>query len=156
MFLSEPTHMYLLKRSKSEGLLLAFKHRAITACSVGALPSDTGVNVQRVNFNYLGATALERLGRFYNVPEAHYGCPLDELAYAVATAFMREVPFSALGPSICKRISKSGSVHRSAVLLPKAGNCMPDTGVWSLCVDCSAKVLWRQLTGVWLAAEGCR
>ena len=60
--------------------------------------------MQRVNFNYLGATALERLGRFYNVPEAHYGCPLDELAYAVATAFMREVPSSAPRPIICKVI----------------------------------------------------
>ena len=96
--------MYMLKRSKSERLLSALTHRATTACNVGALPSNNGVNVQRVNFNYLGATALERLGRFYNVPEAHYGCPLDELAYAVATAFMREVPFLALASLICKQV----------------------------------------------------
>ena len=46
-----------------------------------------------MNFSYLDAAALKRLGRFYNVPEAEaqYGCSLDELAYAVACAFTREV-----------------------------------------------------------------
>ena len=47
-----------------------------------------------MNFSYLDAAALKRLGRFYNVPEAQYGCSVDELAYAVASAFMREVGFS--------------------------------------------------------------
>ena len=102
--LCELIRVYMLKQSKSERLLSALTHQATTACNVGALPSNNGVNVQRVNFNYLGATALERLGRFYNVPEAHYGCPLDELAYAVATAFMREVPSPALAPLICIQV----------------------------------------------------
>lgn len=47
--------------------------------------------MQRVNFNCLNAGALKRLGQFYNVPEVQYGCSLDELAYAVAGAFTREV-----------------------------------------------------------------
>ena len=64
--------------------------------SAWPLPSPvsyTVVHVQRVNFSGLDAGALKRLGRFYNVPEAHYGCSLDELAYAVATAFVREVRY---------------------------------------------------------------
>ena len=54
------------------------------------------VHVQRVNFSYLDAGALKRLGQFYNVPEANYGCSLDELAYAVASAFTQDVWLSAL------------------------------------------------------------
>ena len=54
------------------------------------------MHVQRVNFSYLDAGALKRLGRFYNVPEASHGCSLDELAYAVASAFTQDVCLSAL------------------------------------------------------------
>ena len=58
--------------------------------------------MQRVNFSYLDAAALKRLGRFYNVPEAEaqYGCSLDELAYAVASAFTREVMLFAKMPCV--------------------------------------------------------
>ena len=106
--------------------------------------------MQRVNFNYLGATALERLGRFYNVPEAHHGCPLDELAYAVATAFMREVPFCALAPPDLQ--IDSSSVHCCDAAKDRH---LPEH--YSHAVPlCSAKVLWRQLTVEWLAVEGCR
>ena len=58
--------------------------------------------MQRVNFSYLDAAALKRLGRFYNVPEAEaqYGCSLDELAYAVACAFTREVMLFAEIPCV--------------------------------------------------------
>ena len=66
-----------------------------SAAPQGCHHTDDVFYLQRVNFSYLEPAALKRLGQFYNVPEAQYGCSLDELAYAVASAFMREVQPSA-------------------------------------------------------------
>lgn len=82
-----------------------------SAAPQGCHHTDDAIYLQRVNFSYLEPAALKRLGQFYNVPEAQYGCSLDELAYAVASAFMREVQ-----PSAC-----------FCMLTSTASYCLPKT-----------------------------